>query len=212
MILVWPNAAKSILLAANANARWSTAEAADVMLAITAAPPGAMLAVDLEVQAFIITKAVHPARRQGVRVLVDPSPAERFRTELYPLVNYLTPNASEAEHLTGMDVASADDAARAGEVLLERGIRTALVKLPHGGCVVVSQEGHKHIAPPRHVHAVDTTGAGDAFADALAVALLEGRPLEEAACFAVTVATFSITKYGSQHSYPSRAALTEFLR
>jgi ribokinase len=211
MILVWPNAAKSILLAANANAHWSTAEAADVAHAITEAGLGAVLAVDLEVPADIVTRAVHTARQQGVRVLVDPSPAERFCTEWYPLVDYLTPNASEAERLTGVAVAAADDAARAGAVLLERGIGTALVKLPHGGCVVVSHEGHQHIAPPRHVHAVDTTGAGDAFAGALAVALLEGRPLEEAARFAVAVATFSITKYGSQNSYPSRAALAEFL-
>jgi ribokinase len=151
------------------------------------------------------------ARKRGVRVLIDPSPAERFSAELYPLVDYLTPNASEAEHLTGMPVASADDAARAGQALLEQGIQTALVKLAHGGCVVVSPEGHRHIAPPREVHAVDTTGAGDAFAGALAVALLEGRPLAEAARFAVTVATFSITKYGSQNSYPSRAALAAFL-
>ena len=45
----------------------------------------------------------------------------------------------------------------------------------------------------------------------LAVALIEERPVAEAARFAVTVATFSITKYGSQNSYPLRAALAEFL-
>lgn len=86
-----------------------------------------------------------------------------------------TPNPSEAEALTGIAVQDPATAAEAGRRMRTLGIGIACAKLGDGGCVVTHRESSTHV-PPVPVEAVDSTGAGDAFAGALAVALMEGRP------------------------------------
>jgi ribokinase len=120
----------------------------------------------------------------------------------------VTPNSVEAEELTGIAVRSVEDAVRAGRALIKRG--TALMKMPHGGCVIVTADSAVAIRPAP-VKAVDTTGAGDVFAGALAVALLEGQSLSCAVKFAVTAAHVSVTRYGAQASYPDRKELEAML-
>ena len=65
---------------------------------------------------------------------------------------------------------------------------------------------------PLPVEATDTTGAGGAFAGALAVALLEQRPIVEAACLAAAASLLAVTGYGSQPAYPRRADVEELAR
>jgi ribokinase len=80
------------------------------------------------------------------------------------------------------------------------------MKMPHGGCVIVTADSAVAIRPAP-VKAVDTTGAGDVFAGALAVALLTGQSLSCAVKFAVAAAHVSVTRYGAQASYPDRKEL-----
>jgi ribokinase len=95
---------------------------------------------------------------------------------------------------------------RAGARLLERGAAAACVKLPDGGCVFVTKEETACISHVP-VDVVDTTGAGDAFASALAVAICEGRPHVDAVRFAVAASHLAVTGYGSQPSYPAREGI-----
>jgi len=210
LIIVRPEGDKGIILSANANAAWEPTDAEEVATAVQDAPPGSVLVADLEVPASIVQRALETARQQGLRTVLDPSPAGRLIPVLYPAVDYLTPNPAEATQLTGMPVRSAEDAFRAGEVLLERGVGAALMKLGAGGCVVVSAGMREHL-PAVPVRVVDQTGAGDAFAGALAVALLEGQQVNEAARFAVAAATLAVTRYGSQPSYPTRDELERWI-
>ena len=210
MILVWPTGKKSIILTANANDSWREEDENEVVAAVAEAPHGSVLVVNLEMTAFVAGWAVVTVRKTGFPVVLDPSPADRFEPWLYPYVDYITPNPSEAEQLTGISVNSVEDAFRAGEVLRERGVGTALVKLSGGGCVVVGEKDKKHIRSIE-VESVDSTGAGDAFAGALAVAVLEGRNIEEAARLAVNAAALATTRYGAQKSYPSREELEKSL-
>jgi ribokinase len=210
LITVRPEGDKGIILAANANAAWTPTDAEEVATAVRDAPPGSVLVADLEVPASIVQRALETARQHGLRAVLDPSPAGRLIPALYPAVDYLTPNPAEAEQLTNMPVRSVEDAFRAGEVLLERGVGAALMKLGAGGCVVVSAGMREHL-PAVPVRVVDQTGAGDAFAGALAVALLEGQQVNEAARFAVAAATLAVTRYGSQPSYPTRAELERWI-
>ena len=105
---------------------------------------------------------------------------------------------------------SVADALRAGRALIRRGAKVALVKMAQGGCVAATADSAFAVRPTE-VNAIDTTGAGDAFAAALAVALLEGRGLPEAARFAVAAAHVSVTRYGAQASYPDRAEVEKML-
>ncbi len=210
MIIVRPDGEKTIILAANANDAWQAADAATVVAAIEGAPAGSVLTVDLEISPFIVQHALDAARRLGYPVVLDPSPAARCDPAWYRTITCLTPNPAEAEQLTGLPVRSPEEALQAGTVFLEQGVQHALVKLQHGGCVVVNRHLRAHI-PSMAVDVVDTTGAGDAFAGALAVALLEGYDMGAAARVAVTAAALTVTRYGSQKAYPSRHDLERWL-
>jgi ribokinase len=121
-----------------------------------------------------------------------------------------TPNSVEAQRLTGIAVQAVADALRAGRALISRGAKVALMKMAQGGCVAVTADNAVLIRPTP-VKVVDTTGAGDMFAGALAVALLEGRSLADGVRFAVAAANVSVTRYGAQASYPDRREVDKML-
>jgi ribokinase len=210
LIVVRPDGEKTILLAANANEGWTEAETREVAAAVRKAPPGSVLVVDLEIDPAVALAALAAAKERSLGTVLDPSPADRMGAGMYRLAGCLTPNPAEAEQLTGIGVDTPEAALRAGRVLRDKGVETALMKLGAGGCVVVSRDGAAHLPAPE-VPVVDTTGAGDGFAGALAVALLQARPLREAVRFAVTAASLAVTRYGSQAAYPTLAEVERLL-
>lgn len=210
MITVRGGGDKAIVLASNANDSWDEAAARRAAAAVRDAPDGSLLVADLEVPVQVVQRAAQAARARGFRVVLDPSPADRMTDDLYPLAAGLTPNPPETHTLTGIDVREMTSAVRAGEQLVKRGVQAAFVKLGNGGCAVVTSEGGKRVTAPK-VKVVDKTGAGDCFAGALGVAMLEGRHPIEAARFAAAAAAFAVTGYGSQPSYPSRADVERLL-
>lgn len=210
MIVVRPDGRKTIILAANANDSWPETDANAVAKVVNNAPSGSVLVVDLEVPRFIVRAAAEAARRRSLPVVLDPSPADRMEDDLYELIDVITPNPSEGRLLTGVGIESPDDAERAARKLLERGVTAVCQKLAGGGCMVVTEDGSHHVAA-EDVDVVDTTGAGDAFAGAMGVALFEGQALVDAARFAVAAATVAVTTYGSQEAYPSRDELDRML-
>ena len=203
VIMVPPDGKKNIILASNANDRWSPADQDEVQHIIEQAPPGSVLVVDYEISPFIVEQAIKTAHKQGLPVILDPAPPDRVDQDLFACVDYLVPDISETEGLTGIQANSVDEATRAAQQLVGQGVKTAIIKLGEGGCVAANTEQVIHV-PPAEVDVVDTTGAGDAFAGALAVAVREQRSLSEAACFASAAATAATTVYGSQPAYPSR--------
>lgn len=208
-IAVQPDGNKTIVLATNANEFWTVADTDEVIKVIHQAPADSILVTDLEVSIDVVRQALVTARQRGLRTVLDPSPAERMTAEIYPLVDYMTPNPPEAEQLTGISVRSSEDGCRAGRALLACGVGTVLVKLSDG-CVIVNQEFQEYLPAPR-VRVVDKTGAGDAFAGTLAVALLQGKTSKEAARFAVAAAALAVTYYGSQAAYPTQAKIEQLL-
>ena len=206
MISVPPDGKKGIVLAANANLEWSEADGAIVCSAIASAPAGSVLVVDYEIAPFIVQSAIESARQRNFPIILDPSPTDRVEPTMFSQVNYIVPDAGEAKKLTGIAIDSTDRAIEAARHLVDRGVENACVKLADGGCVLVNCDHIIHV-PPVETDVIDTTGAGDAFAGGLAVAVLEGRSRFDAACFATAAAQAAVTKYGSQPAYPSRAEL-----
>lgn len=203
MISVPADGKKHITLATNANDAWKDKDLEEVQQAIRQAPEGSVLVVDYEVPPFIADKAIETAHEKGFPIILDPSPVDRVNKELFSKINYLVPDASETEGLTGIRPDSVEKAVKAARKLVGQGIEVACVKLEEGGCVVVKGDTTFHV-PPLSMEVVDTTGAGDAFAGALAVGVLEQRSLQETACLATAASLSSVTAYGSQPSYPSQ--------
>lgn len=210
MITVPPNGAKGIVFAPNANDIWTDDDARELASAIAQAPADSVLVIDCEVPAFVLELAARSANKHGIRVLLDPSPADRVTDPLLQLSDIVLPNAGEAQRLTGRDCHDMHAAIEASESLMERGAGAVCVKLGDGACVLVDKVQTVRIASAP-VTVIDTTGAGDAFAGAMAVALLEQRSHADAALFAVAASHFSVTRYGAQASYPTRAEIEDIL-
>lgn len=206
MIAVPPDGKKMIVLAPNANLAWSEADASRIVRAVEQAPSDSVLVVDYEVPGFVVESAVEAGRRRGLTIVLDPSPADRVERHVLARTDVVVPNPKETEGLTGIAIDGVDAAREAGARLVERGAGAVCIKLSDGGCVLVEKHRAVHVVPVP-VEVEDATGAGDAFAGGLAVALLERRCLIEAACFGAAASHIAVTGYGSQPAYPTRPRL-----
>ena len=170
----------------------------------------AMVACQLETPLPTVRAVLERAHGHGVRRLLNPAPVPAAPVDLWPLVDYLTPNAGEAERFTGIAVNSPETAAAAGARFREWGVGTVVVTLGEHGAVACGPHGVLH-APGFAVPVVDTTAAGDAFNGALALALADGRSLAESLQFANATAAVACTRRGAQASLPVRGAVEALL-
>ncbi len=207
LIFVAKDGENSIAVAGGANARLSPT---DVRRARGALSSASTLVMQLETPLKTVIAAAELAARAGVRVILNPAPAQPLPDRLLRRVSLLTPNETEAELLTGVRVTSDVTAAKAAEHLLARGVHAVVLTLGARGVLLATSEGQRRI-PGFRVKAVDTTAAGDVFNGALAVALAEGRPLPAAARFACAAAAISVTRVGAQPSAPTRREIDRFL-
>ncbi len=129
-----------------------------------------------------------------------------------PLCDFITPNESEAEILTGVAVRTIADAERAADALLARGVRNAIITLGPQGALVKNVQLTEHVPAVFAGPVVETTGAGDAFTGGLAVALAERKDVVEAVRFGCAVAGLSVTRAGTAPSMPARAEVDALLR
>lgn len=157
----------------------------------------------LEVPLEVTAEALRLARRHGRTTIFNPAPAMELPEELYRLSDILAPNETEAEALTGMAVHDLAQAEAAARQLLARGPRAVLITLGERGALLCEPGRPAQHFPPFAVNPVDTTGAGDAFIGALAMQVARGAPLGAAVRFANAAAALSVTKMGTQTSFPS---------
>jgi ribokinase len=139
----------------------------------------------------------------GMKVILNPAPAQVLTDKLLQNVWLLTPNEVEAEALTGIPISDVSSAEKSATALLKRGVKNVIITLGETGAFIKS-ENYTAMIPGIKVKAVDTTAAGDIFNGALAVALSEGKELKEAVVFANIAASISVTRMGAQASAPYR--------
>jgi ribokinase len=173
---------------------------ADVDRARDAIASSSVLLLQLEIPLETVVHAVGYAREHGLTVILNPAPAAELDLEILRQVDILVPNQEEVGRLSG--VGYPVDPASAARMLIGTGARAVVVTLGAEGAVVVDRDGETEIEP-FPAHAVDTTGAGDAFVGNLAHALAGGAALDEAARFASAAAALSVEREGAQGSMPS---------
>ena len=170
----------------------------------------ALLVIQREVPNVTIQKALDIAEREGVPVLFNYAPAHPLELTVSAQMTGLVVNEVEAEMLTGVAVTDTVQAQEAAEALLSLGPKYVILTLGKEGAYVAT-ESVRQLVPTFPVTPVDTTAAGDTFSGALAVALVEGKPLLEAVRFANAAAALSVTRMGAQPSVPSRVEIEAFL-
>ncbi len=163
----------------------------------------AMVLMQMEIPADTILEVLRLARQHGTRVLFNYAPVRGLAVPVGDAMSVLVVNEVEAAALADQAVATVDDAKRVAGVLRQRGPAVVVITLGKQGAVV-SAEGLETAVPAMAVQVVDTTAAGDTFCGALAVAMVQGRPLPEAVRFANTAAGLSVTRIGAQPSIPRR--------
>lgn len=190
-----------VVLGSNLNMKQTDVDRAAAVIA------GAdVVIVQLEINYDIVEYAMRVAKAKGVKTILNPAPAGKLAPEVVALADYLTPNETELEVLSGQ----AGDYAAAARSLLSREGQTAVVTLGAQGAMWLNASGQATV-PTFKVNVVDTTGAGDAFNGGFAVALGEGKTLEEAVRFGNATAGLSVTKPGTAPSMPMRAEVEALL-
>ena len=189
----------------------STITAADVERSADAIRNAAVFVTQLEQPIPAAMRGLEIAHAAGVTTILNPAPAEPVPDAIYPFCDYVTPNESEASLLTGVKVVSLDDARRAGDVFLGKGVRAALITLGENGALLHSRSASLHVPAFNAGPVVETAGAGDAFNGGFAAALARGDTPETAARFGCAVAGISVTRPGTAPSMPTLAEVKALL-
>lgn len=151
------------------------------------------------------------ARAAGVTTILNPAPAAVLDDAMLALCDYVTPNETEAETLTGLPVTNLAEAERAADALMARGVGAVIVTLGANGALYRDPSRSVHVPVVSAGPVVETTGAGDAFNGGFAVALSEGRDVIDAVRFGCATAGLSVTRAGAAPSMPTRAEIDALL-
>ncbi len=193
-----------IVVVLGANARLKPSDIDGARGRIAAAD---VLLVQLEINTDMVTYALQVAKQVGVTTILNPAPAAPIPRETIQLADYLTPNETELESLSGRPVSDVTAAARS---LMTRAEQIVVVTMGARGAQVVARDRTDSL-PSFAIDALDTTGAGDAFNAALAVGTAEGKSLAQAVRFANATAALCVTKAGAAGSAPHRAEVDALL-
>lgn len=162
-----------------------------------------ILLITMEIQEETVYEAIRLAKSKGMIVVLDPAPAPAggIPNEIAGLVDYVKPNETEAEILTGIKVLNYETAVEALLALKEKGFKFPIISLSDAGAVTFVDNDVFKIEAIK-VESVDSTAAGDVFIGAFTAALSLGNSYIECLDFAKTAAAISTTKKGAQTSVP----------
>lgn len=211
-ILVAADGENSIAVAPGANALLSPA---DIDSGSSLLEGAAVILLQLETPLDTVQAALETARRHHCYTVLNPAPACELPAAFFPLVDLITPNETEAKHLTGIAVASDSDAEAAAHALHDRGVRDVIITRGSAG-VTLSQQSPEGLVRSCHrpafaVSALDTTAAGDVFNGCIVARLAAGQDLADAIPFAQAASAIAVQQLGAQGSIPRRDDINHFL-
>ncbi len=156
-------------------------------------------------------RALQIARKGGAKTILNPAPAADLPDGMLRYCDYLTPNETEAEALTGMPVGSVEEAREAAELLLAQGVGAVIMTLGENGALYHDATQSTHVPAISAGPVVETTGAGDAFNGGFAAALARGADPLEAVRFGCATAGLSVTRPGTAASMPRLQEIEDLL-
>lgn len=207
-VIVDASGNSGITITQGANANLSEKDLLNANMAMSS---GDILLLQLDIPVETIRFAADLASSSGVRVILNPAPALPVSDELLKSISILTPNASQAEILTGITITDERSAELAGRILLERGLNRVIITLRSKGAMVIDNGGAEHV-PGFEMSSVDTSVVSDVFNGSLVVALSEGKNFYEAVLFANAAASLSASMPGALASIPTRKEILELVK
>lgn len=210
-ILLTPQGDNSIIVAAGANHALTPTHLQQHAALLRSA---AIILTQLETPLPVLEALLHLAAEAGIPVMLDPAPAALLPPQLLQFTTWFTPNETEARFYINADFPAAINEITAHQLcrhLQALGPRNILLKLGSQGAAILTADSKWFFVPAPHVHAVDTTGAGDTLNAAFATALLRGLTPPAALHCAVAAASLSVTRPGAMASSPTSTELTVYL-
>ncbi|MBD3182898.1 ribokinase [Candidatus Poribacteria bacterium] len=207
LIFVDDEGENMIVAAQGANAKFS---GSDIDKALSAIENADAVVLQLETTMEAVERSAEIANKKGVPVILNPAPGQNLSEGLIQKITYLTPNETETEILTDIKVNDQNSAKRAGNKLLDMGVKNIIITMGKAGAMLINTE-ESYLVPAFNVKAVDATAAGDAFNGGFAFALASGMYIKEGIRFANAVAGLAVTKMGAQPSMPVIGEVDEFL-
>ena len=155
----------------------------------------------LETPKDVTFYALKKAKECGATTILNPAPASAFSKDFFELIDFFTPNETEAEFYTGIKITNEKEAKQAADKLINLGIKKIIITLGEKGLFYSDGQEEIHLKA-NSVKAIDTTGAGDAFNGALAFSLSKGKPIKACLELANKAAGLSTTKLGAGDAMP----------
>lgn len=207
-IFVNQNSTNSILIVKGAN-KFLSPE--DVDRAADDLKKSKLIVLQLEVQLETVYHSIDFGKKNGIPVLLNPAPALKDLDISYACkCDFVVPNETELEILTGMPVNNIENIRQAARSLLEKGLKNIIVTLGSQGALWMTNDNEVHV-PAIKVNAIDTSGAGDAFIGCFSHYYVKTNDVELSMKKAVLFAAFSVMGKGTQSSYPSIEQFNEFV-
>lgn len=198
LIIVNESGENKIVVAPGSN---DTLSENDVLKAAKEIEEAEVILMQLEIPISSVVFAAAQGLKTESKVILNPAPAQELPKEIYSNLYLITPNETEAQLLTGVEVKDDDSISEAAQILLDRGVRNVIITLGARGAYFQNEYHSFFVAAPQ-VEAVDTTAAGDIFNGTLAVALANKNDWKSALEFACKAASLSVTRMGAQASAP----------
>lgn len=205
--MVDSNGDNYLSVAPGANYRLSRAHIDQVRSAIQQAD---LILLQYEIPEDTLIYILEMAQAARRKVILNLAPARPFPTKYLQMLYLLVVNEKEAEFFSGQRINTSPQVEIAAEKLFRLSPSGVIVTLGEQGSFVMTSAFRDHFSA-MEVQAVDTTAAGDVFCGALAVALVEGKPLRQAVEFANVAAGISVTRLGAQLSAPHRREIDHHL-
>ncbi|MGL5329194.1 MAG: ribokinase [Peptostreptococcaceae bacterium] len=206
MITVDKNAENSIVVAPGANFEVDTNY---IDTNIKGIENSDIIVLQLETPLDTINYALKKSKELGKYTILNPAPAVKLDDEIISNVDLLTPNETELEILSGVEINNEEDILKASKVMIDKGVKELIVTLGSKGSLYINKE-KSMFKKAYKVEAIDTTAAGDSYTGALAVSFANGSNVEEAMDFASKVGALSVQKEGAQSSLPTLEDVQNF--
>lgn len=170
-----------------------------------------VLLLQMETSRESILEAMKIAKEKGMFVILDPAPADGYFEEALQYADVITPNQQETEKISGIVVKDQESALKAAQAIEKLGVKNSIIKMGSKGNLVY-QSGTSHFVPSLKVKAVNTVGAGDTFAGALASHYVETDDLIKSVEYGNIVAGMKVSRSGGQESIPTYEEVLNYIK
>jgi ribokinase len=208
LIVVDKQGQNSIVVASGANAKVTPEDVDRAAEVITTAD---VLLLQLEIPLESVRRAAELAHARGVKIVLNPAPAQALPADFLSLIDILIPNEIETSALSGKPTTSPEEIKVAMAELRSLGVETVILTAGEQGAFLAEVAGDRRFPAFSPKRVVDTTAAGDAFVGGLSTAIGEGKHLSEAVPWGNAAGALAVTRAGAQPSLPSRAEVEALL-